>query len=454
EMGHFFPAKWFNTRVEKFYLFFDPWFELFKVKKGETEYGIGWLPLGGYVKISGMIDESMDREQMKQPPQPWEFRSKPAWQRLIIMLGGVTVNFILGFLLFGIVLWTYGERYLPIENVRYGIVVDELGRDLGLQDGDKVVAIGGERMQKSGGNLLRREIIINGAKDFTVERNGREVVVPVNDTFIDVLSRHENKNMEIYVERFPYVVDSLAEDSPASSSGLQVGDRIISLNGKATPYFSDFVKELRKGLPKVEKEKKSLLQKIAAIFSGSKAPEVNRSQDIAIGVIKNYAESGTDTVTYQLTTTKKEGRMGAYRVIPELATQEYNFAEAMPAGFVKGYNFLGDQIKAFGQMFKGKIKASESLGGFGSIAGMFDTSWNWQRFWTMTAILSLILGFMNLLPIPALDGGHVMFLLYEVVSGRKPSDKFMEIATIVGFVVVIALVLYANGMDIFRAITG
>jgi len=454
EMGHFFPAKWFNTRVEKFYLFFDPWFELFKFKKGETEYGIGWLPLGGYVKISGMIDESMDREQMKQPPQPWEFRSKPAWQRLIIMLGGVTVNFILGFLLFGLVLWNYGERYLPIENVKHGIVVDELGKDLGLQDGDKVVAIGGERMKKSGGNLIRREVIINGAKDFTVERNGQEVVIPVNDTFIDVLSRHENKNMQIYAERMPYVVSDLVKDSPAESIGLESGDKIIALNGTQTPYFSDFRKELRKGFPKIKKEKKSFVQRIKSIFSGEKTPEIDYSQDISIDVIKNFVTGKTDTVTYQLTTTKKGGQMGAFYVTPETALQEFTFGEAMPAGFYKGYDFLADQIKAFGQMFKGKIKASESLGGFGSIAGMFDTSWNWQRFWTMTAILSLILGFMNLLPIPALDGGHVMFLLYEVVSGRKPSDKFMEIATIVGFVLVIGLVLYANGMDFIRWFTG
>lgn len=453
EMGHFFPAKWFNTRVEKFYLFFDPWFELFKIKRGETEYGIGWLPLGGYVKISGMIDESMDREQMKLPPQPWEFRSKPAWQRLIIMLGGVTVNFILGFLLFGLVLWTWGETYLPVENVKYGIVVDELGKDLGLQDGDKVVAIGGERMKKSGGGLIRREVIINGAKDFTVERNGQEIVIPVNDTFIDVLSRHENKNMRIYDERFPFIVDQFVnEESPGKLVGLEKGDKIVALNNKPTPYFSDFRKELRKGLPKREKKKKSFFERIASIFD--KKEEIDLSQNISIDVIKNAANGGTNQVTYELSTDKKTGIMGVQPVFLETALQEYTFAEAMPAGFVKGYDFLSDQIKAFGQMFKGKIKASESLGGFGSIAGMFDTSWNWQRFWTMTAILSLILGFMNLLPIPALDGGHVMFLLYEVVSGRKPSDKFMEIATIVGFVLVIGLVLYANGMDLFRAITG
>ena len=451
EMGHFFPAKWFNTRVEKFYLFFDPWFELFKIKRGDTEYGIGWLPLGGYVKISGMIDESMDREQMKQPPQPWEFRSKPAWQRLIIMLGGVTVNFILGFLLFGMVLWVWGERYLPIENVKHGIVVDSLGMDLGLMTGDKVVAIGDKRMKKSGGNLLRREIIINGANNFTVERNGQEKVIAVNDTFIDVLSRYENKGMSIYQERFPFVIDTFSEESAGKNAGLEMGDKIIALNGASTPYFNDFRRELRKGFPKMEKKKKkTFLQKIFGIFSSEEEPIIDLSQKVEVTVIKNFEAGGRDTMNYQLTTSKESGGLGAYSTTLETALQEFSLGEAAPAGFKKGWDFLTDQIKAFGQMFKGKIKASESLGGFGSIAGMFDTSWNWYRFWTMTAILSLILGFMNLLPIPALDGGHVMFLLYEVVSGRKPSDKFMEYATIVGFVIVIALVLYANGMDFLR----
>jgi len=432
EMGHFFPAKWFNTRVEKFYLFFDPWFELFKIKRGDTEYGIGWLPLGGYVKISGMIDESMDREQMKLPPQPWEFRSKPAWQRLIIMLGGVTVNFILGFILFGLVLWTWGERYTPIESVKHGIVVDSLGMDLGLQDGDKVVAIGGKRMDRSGGNLLRREIIINGAKDFTVERGGREQVIAVNDTFIDVLSRHENKGMDLYVERILFVVDTFSKKSPGREAGIEKGDRIIALNGQPTTYFHEFRKGLMKSFPKAEQK------------------EINYSRQVTVDVIKNFVAGSTDTVSYQITTTKDRGVIGIYPVFPEMSIQEYSFAEAMPAGYFKGYNFLADQIKAFGQIFKGKIKASESLGGFGSIAGMFDTSWNWYRFWTMTAILSLILGFMNLLPIPALDGGHVMFLLYEVISGRKPSDKFMEYATIAGFAIVMGLVLFANYQDIRR----
>ncbi len=421
EMGHFFPAKWFNTRVEKFYLFFDPWFELIKFKRGDTEYGIGWLPLGGYVKISGMIDESMDREQMKLPPQPWEFRSKPAWQRLIIMLGGVTVNFILGFLLWGMVLWTWGEEYLPNENAAYGIYVDSLGMELGLQNGDKILAIGGNPVEKFGGNFLRREIIINDAKSVTVERNGQNKTISIDEKYVDILSRHENKNAQIYIPRLPFIVSETIDTLPAGKAGLQEGDKIIALNGQATPFYDIFV----------------------AIANQYK------SKPVVLSILRNEKDTITKNLTLQA-----NGKIGAYQKLPtfffDTKTQEYSFAEAMPAGYWKGYNFLGDQIKAFGQIFKGKIKASESLGGFGSIAGMFDTSWNWERFWQMTAILSLILGFMNLLPIPALDGGHVMFLLYEVVSGRKPSDKFMEYATIAGFVIVMGLVLFANYQDIRR----
>lgn len=421
EMGHFFPAKWFDTRVEKFYLFFDPWFELFKIKKGETEYGIGWLPLGGYVKISGMIDESMDREQMKQPPQPWEFRSKPAWQRLIIMLGGVTVNFILGFILFGLVLWNWGEEYLPNENAIYGIHVDSIGLDIGLQNGDKIVAIDGVHIDKFGGNQLRRAIIINDAKTVTVKRNGKNQTLNIDEKFVDILSRFENKEMQIFTTRLPFIIQSVVDTAAAGKAGFQKGDQVIALNGSPTPFYDNF----------------------------SQLAKQNKGRSVSVSILRNKK----DTITKQLVLSAR-GKIGAYREAApfffETKIQEYSLSEAIPAGFVKGWNFLTDQIKAFGQIFRGKIKASESLGGFGSIAGMFDVTWDWHRFWTMTAVLSLILGFMNLLPIPALDGGHVMFLLYEVVSGRKPSDKFMEYATIIGFVIVIALVLFANYQDIRR----
>jgi len=340
---------------------------------------------------------------------------------LIIMLGGVTVNFILGFLLWGLVLWTWGEQYLPNENATYGIQVDSLGMDLGLQNGDKILAIGGNPIEKFGGNLLRRAVIINDAKSVTVERNGQEKKIAIDEKFVDILSRYENKGMQIFVPRRPFVIGEMVDTLPAGKSGLQDGDKVIAINNTPTPFYDDYVK----------------------------AAKANKGKSVNLSVLRN----NRDTVTKQLTITPR-GTIGAYEkglgFLFDFETQKYSFAEAMPAGYRKGRNFLADQIKAFGQIFRGKIKASESLGGFGSIASMFPTYWDWERFWTMTAILSLILGFMNLLPIPALDGGHVMFLLYEVVSGRKPSDKFMEYATIAGFVLVMGLVLFANYQDIRR----
>jgi regulator of sigma E protease len=423
EMGHFLPARLFGTRVEKFYLFFDPWFSLFKKKVGETEYGVGWLPLGGYVKISGMIDESFDTEQMKQEPQPWEFRSKTAWQRLIIMLGGVTVNFLLGFFLYGMVLWGWGEEYLPAENVKYGIFADSLGMELGLQDGDKIIAVGGAPFEKFSDRTVVREIIINNADAITVERDGQTVQLPVDERFTDVLSRHENKDKRLFFARVPFVAADLVKNSPAYNAGIKPEDKIIAFNNLPTPYFNDFLKLAKQ----------------------------HKSQEVTITAVRGER----DTMDFALTTTEN-GTVGIYPYNEvyffDTQRQEYTFAQALPAGVVKGWSFLTDQIKAFGQIFRGKIKASESLGGFGSIGKMFGGEWVWERFWTMTAILSLILAFMNLLPIPALDGGHVMFLLYEVVTGRKPSDKFMEYATMVGFVIVIGLVLYANGLDILRGL--
>jgi len=422
EMGHFLPARLFGTRVEKFYLFFDPWFSLLKYKKGDTEYGIGWLPLGGYVKISGMIDESFDKEQMQGEPQPWEFRSKPAWQRLIIMLGGVTVNFILGFFLYGMVLFIWGEEYLPSENVVYGIHADSLGQEMGLQDGDEILKVGEQPFERFNDRIVVREIIINNVPDLTVKRDGNRVNVPIDEKFVGLLASHENKNKRLFSPRFPFKIQEVMEGSPAADAGLQADDRIIALDGTPTLYYHDFSNEIRD----------------------------KKGEGVTVGVVRNES----DTLSLPLVTTE-EGKIGvlAYSPLYLLGTKrkDYNLAEALPAGVVQGWGFLTDQFKAFGQMFRGKIDPKESLGGFGSIASMYGNQWVWENFWRMTAILSLILAFMNLLPIPALDGGHVMFLLYEMVTGQKPSDKFMEWATMIGFIIVLGLVLYANGLDIIRS---
>ena len=422
ELGHFLPAKWFKTRVEKFYLFFDPWFELFKKKIGETEYGIGWLPLGGYVKISGMIDESFDTEQMKEEPKPWEFRSKPAWQRLIIMLGGVTVNFILGFFIYAMILWTWGEAYLPTKNVTYGVQPDSLGLVMGIQPGDKVVAIDTIQLERHNPNFVRAEIIISNARTLTVERNGERVQLLISEDLAAALSKYEYKNFSLYGPRFPFEIKKFEPKSPGEKAGLREGDRIISLNGTPTPWFQDFFEQLIK-IPGKEK-------------------------DVKLDVVrKNEKSGGLDTLAIALVT-GKDGKIGAYPVGLEMETKPYSLAAALPAGVNKGMNFLVTQLKAFGQMFRGKIKATDSLGSFITIGSMFPSSWDWQTFWQMTAMLSLVLAFINLLPIPALDGGHVMFLLFEVLTGKKPSDRVMEVSTMVGFVILISIMVFALGNDI------
>ena len=417
ECGHFFPAIWFKTRVEKFYLFFDPWFSLWKTKKGDTEYGIGWLPLGGYVKISGMIDESMDKAHLEQEPQAWEFRSKPAWQRLIIMLGGVTVNFILGMVLFAIILFTWGETYIPNSEIKYGVHVDSLGYELGLREGDQIVSIGDYQFDKFNPTKFKLEIIINDAKSYRVIRDNNEIELPVDPKFTGLLSSQKNKGIVLFSPRFIYDIDSVNDDSPASKAGLQKDDVIIGVNDVQSPWRKDIVSEV----------------------------VANAGKAVNLSVLRN----NTDTLAL-MANIGEDGRLGIYTKSIDLASQKYSIMQAIPKGISKSVDFLTGQLKAFGQMFKGRIDARESLGSVISIAKEFGPTWEWQRFWGMTASLSILLGFLNLLPIPGLDGGHVMFLLYEVVSGRKPSDKVVEYSTIGGFILLVLLMIFALGLDISR----
>ncbi len=417
ECGHFFPAKWFKTRVEKFYLFFDPYFSLFKKQKGETEYGIGWLPLGGYVKIAGMVDESFDTEKLKEEPKPWEFRSKPAWQRLIIMLGGVTVNFIAGFLLFALVLGIWGEDYIPMASVKDGIYTDSLAFAMGLRDGDIITKIGEKDFPNLDPRIIRKEIVINGANSITVQRGGVIQKIDIDKHFINDLSSHKYKDAAIVGPRVTMTIDSFGANSPARMAGVQKGDKLLSINSLPAKYAHEYIK--------IKKFKSS--------------------DSITLRLSRNLEEKEIKF------TANPDGTMGIYLGKDlKIEKRKFGFFESIPAGITKGLGFLSDQVKGFGQMFKGKVKASESLGGFASITSLFPDQWHWEDFIRITAVLSLILGFMNLLPIPGLDGGHVIFLLFEMITGKKLSDKFVEKATMVGFILLIALMIYANGLDVFR----
>lgn len=420
EAGHFGAAKWFKTKVEKFYLFFNPGFSLFKKQIGETEYGIGWLPLGGYVKIAGMIDESFDSEQMQGEPQPWEFRSKPAWQRLIIMVGGVTVNFILGILLFSLLFWRYGDSYIPNDALPHGIAVDSFAYEMGLRDGDNILRVGDVEFKKFNPGLITKEIVINQATTIDVLREGQETKIKLDPKYKQELTKYDNRSIKLAAVRIPYVIDQVNKKGPARDAGLEIDDRIIGLNGQATPYAQDYMR---------------------------------LKNDIDSGTIDLTLLRGPDTLQKTIPL-DDNGMIGvvAYGIdkYVDLKKEKYSFLASFPAGWNKSWTFLTDQIKAFAQMFQGKIKAKDSLGSFISIGQMFGTDWNWERFWSMTAMLSILLGFINLLPIPALDGGYVMFLLFESITGIKVPDRVMEIATFAGFVILMILMIYAFGLDISR----
>ncbi|MFO7829351.1 MAG: RIP metalloprotease RseP [Bacteroidales bacterium] len=417
EFGHFLFAKLFKTRVEKFYLFFNPWFSIFKKKIGETEYGLGWLPLGGYVKISGMIDESMDKEQMKQPAQPHEFRSKPSWQRLLIMLGGVLVNFVLALIIYSAILFTWGDQYLPTQNVKYGIMVDTLAKDIGLENGDKILALDNEPVEDF--YKILPNIVMDEVETIQIEREGSRREIPVPDRIIPKLLN----STDFIVPRVPFYVAGFTKDSPAKKAGLKVDDKLIAINNQPVEFFDEF---------------KSTLGNY-------------KNQEVTISALRDK-----DTVNVQVTV-PDEGLIG---VAPdfnltrffELESKEYDLISSIPAGINKGVETFGSYLKQLRLIFSPKTEAYKSLGGFITIGKIFPGTWNWQAFWNLTAFLSIILAIMNVLPIPALDGGHVMFLLYEMITGRKPSDKFMEYAQITGMILLLTLLLYANGNDIFRHI--
>ena len=412
ELGHFIPARIFKTRVEKFFLFFDVKFALFKKKIGDTTYGIGWLPLGGYVKISGMIDESMDTEQMKQPAQEWEFRAKPAWQRLIIMLGGVTVNLILGFLIYMMILFVWGKNTLTTEELPLGFQPSPIAQEIGFEEGDQLVSIDGEILD----NVMdiNRQLFLRPLEKITVKRaSGAIKVINIPESI--GMKMFETGEMRPFTPLFPALIDSVTPNSPADISGLQYNDRLVSVNDISIVHWGDF--------QELMKEKKQLtLSVVIERDQMMQSLEINTPEGI-LGVSPRG-----DSVKY--------------------TNEKLSLDESIIQGFDYGYWTLYDYVSQFQYMFT--KKGASQLGGFGAIGNMFPGTWNWKGFWSSTALISIILAFMNILPIPALDGGHVMFLAYEIVTGRKPNDKFMEYAQMFGFFLLLTLVLYANGNDLYR----
>jgi len=424
ELGHFIPAKLFKTRVEKFYLFFDIKYSLFKKKIGETVYGIGWLPLGGYVKIAGMIDESMDTEQLQEPPKPWEFRSKPTWQRLIIMLGGVTVNFILAVIIYIGMAYSYGDQFIPTDSLKSGVWVTEtnIGDKLGIQTGDKILSVDGEYVENFNGLLLE---IING-NTITIERDGQVIEKEIPVDFIATLLDDEDK-VRFLSPRIPFVVGAIPEVSSNKDSGLRVNDLILAVGDDQVAFFDE-----AKAILEQHKGQETIL-----------TVEREGRREMVPVVISDSATIGVSLGTLTFDELEKRGYL-------RLETKKYTFMESIPAGIDKGVTTLTSYVKQLKKIFNPQTGAYKGVGGFAAIGNMFPDTWNWPAFWSTTALISIILAFMNILPIPALDGGHVMFLLYEMVTGKKPSDKFMEYAQMTGFFLLIALLLFANGNDIYK----
>ncbi len=419
EGGHFLPAKLFKTRVEKFYLFFDPYFSVLKKKVGDTEYGIGWLPLGGYVKISGMVDESMDKEQMAKPAEPWEFRSKPAWQRLIIMIGGVVVNVIVGIMIYSMILFNFGKEVVPVDNAIYGVHCNNLMYHYGFKDGDKIVAIDGVKPESF--QSINKQMILDDPRQVTVDREGEQLNIALPEDFGQLLVDSGIKSGAFSL-RIPFVVDSVIPDKGAFQAGILKGDSIIGVNELKTPYFQEIAREL--------KNNKNSSVNIHLVRDGnSLSLPVTVSEEGLISVAPKSVENyiSVDTV-------------------------HFSFWQAIPGGFREAWETVTDYTSQLRFLFS--KEGAKQVGGFVTFAKLFPDEWNWWIFWERTAFISLVLAFMNILPIPALDGGHVMFLLWEMITGKAVSQKVLERSQIIGMILLLGLMLYGNGMDIFRIISG
>ena len=426
EFGHFITAKWFKCRVEKFYLFFDPWFSLFKKKVGETEYGVGWLPLGGYVKISGMVDESMDKDQLKMPAQPYEFRSKPAWQRLIIMLGGVTVNILLAFIIYAGILMVWGEKKVPADSLKYGITFnDPIFRDLGFKNGDKIVAVDGKPIEEYT-DILKKLIVVDSSVDIIRDEQKMKLPMPV-DLIGKLVEKKKKSEGPMISPRVPVIVVDVADSGSAKKAGLQSGDEILMVDSTPTKFYDEFT-----ALMSTKKEN----DKVALTVKRKDTTVVLQTTLIAggkVGFMTPFTPEQYDS-------------LGIYKY----NVKKYGFFEAFPAGVVRAGYELKFYIDQFKKILSPQTGAYKGVGGFKAMGSVFSgQGWDWEHFWTITAFFSIVLAFMNLLPIPALDGGHVMFTLGEMITGRKPSDKFLEYAQIVGMVLLLSLMLYANGNDWF-----
>ena len=421
EFGHYLPAKYFKIKVEKFYLFFDVKFSLFKKKIGDTVWGIGWLPLGGYVKIAGMIDESMDKEQMAKPPEPWEFRSKPSWQRLIIMLGGVTVNFILAIIIYIGLAYSYGSSSIPLNSISGGYLIDNpILLESGFKTGDKILSFDGNDLRTY--SELRKSII--SASIYEVDRDGERLQISLPNDFLGKLSSSDNTSL--FELRKPFIIQSISEESLNKDYDIRQGDIIASLNGEEVKYFDQLV-------PLLEKNKSRTVEVVLLRDSFKIQKTLNVNEDGKLGFMSGANINDMIDLGYL-----------------EVTKNSYSFIESIGIGTSNFVSFFGFYLEQFAAIFNPSTGAYKGLGGFLAIGNIFPGTWDWQSFWDRTAILSVMLGVLNLLPIPALDGGHAMFLVYEMISGRKPSDKFLETVQVIGFIILLSLVIFANGNDIYK----